>query len=180
MQLDLLRYARPYAKAAFEFSQEHKKIPAWRVFLKNAAELVQQKIVHQLLETPELTHQKIADCLIALLKKHCDKHQQNFLRVLAEYGKLIVLPQVFELFEQYVASADKVLHATLMTTHARVSSAFVASLKKALEKRFKKTVSIEHQQDTSLIGGAKVQIGDHVIDASLRNQLQRMAAALVR
>ena len=50
----------------------------------------------------------------------------------------------------------------------------------ALERRFGKRIEAELDVDPELLGGARVQIGDQVIHASVRDALAQMAAALAR
>jgi F-type H+-transporting ATPase subunit delta len=69
---------------------------------------------------------------------------------------------------------------------ARVDSAFplsdeqLRSLLAKLEARTKRKVTAAVTVVPELIGGVKVQIGDEVWDASVRGQLEGMAAALTR
>jgi F-type H+-transporting ATPase subunit delta len=50
----------------------------------------------------------------------------------------------------------------------------------ALERRYGKKVEAELDVDPQLLGGARVQVGDQVINASVRDALAQMAAALTR
>ena len=67
---------------------------------------------------------------------------------------------------------------------ARIDSAFpltdeqVAELKTALEKRFGKKIEPSVNVDPELVGGARITVGDTVIDASVRAQLLAMAHQL--
>ena len=55
-----------------------------------------------------------------------------------------------------------------------------AGIVAALEKRYGKKVEAEMDVDPELLGGARVQVGDQVIHASVRDALGQMAAALAR
>ena len=50
----------------------------------------------------------------------------------------------------------------------------------ALERRYGKKIEAELDVDPELLGGARVQVGDQVIHASVRDALGQMAAALAR
>ena len=50
----------------------------------------------------------------------------------------------------------------------------------ALERRYGKKVEAELDVDPELLGGARVQVGDQVINASVRDALAQMVAALSR
>jgi F-type H+-transporting ATPase subunit delta len=47
-----------------------------------------------------------------------------------------------------------------------------------LEKRFKREINAKVSVDPELIGGVKVEIGDEVLDTSVRGKLEAMAVAL--
>ena len=55
-----------------------------------------------------------------------------------------------------------------------------ADIVSALERRYGKKVEAELDVDPQLLGGARVQVGDQVIHASVRDALAQMAAALTR
>jgi F-type H+-transporting ATPase subunit delta len=54
----------------------------------------------------------------------------------------------------------------------------LGALKAALEKRFGKKIEATVSVDPTLIGGARVTVGDTVIDASVRGELQSMSSQL--
>jgi F-type H+-transporting ATPase subunit delta len=61
-----------------------------------------------------------------------------------------------------------------------LSDAQRAEIVGALERRYGKKVEAELDVDPELLGGARVQVGDQVIHASVRDALAQMAAALTR
>ena len=91
---------------------------------------------------------------------------RSFVRVLVEADRVALLPQIAELFEALKNDADGV-------AKARIDSAFpltdaqVAELKAALEKRFGKKIEATVNVDPELVGGARITVGDTVIDASV-------------
>jgi len=106
-----------------------------------------------------------------------DAHWQNFVRLLAEYKRLEVLPQIAEQYEiyraQYESEVDvQVTSAVPMTAEQR--SKLAASLK----TRFKREVRMTTAVDASLMGGAVIRAGDLVIDGSIKGRLERMASEL--
>ena len=102
---------------------------------------------------------------------------ENFVRVLAENGRLDV---VSEISTQYLALKNE----REGVVEAEVESAFemdqaqVADLVARLEKKTGRKVKARVSVDKSLIGGVKVTIGDKVIDGSARAQLAALENAL--
>jgi F-type H+-transporting ATPase subunit delta len=88
-----------------------------------------------------------------------------------------VLPQISAMF-------DDLRNDTEGVATARIDSAFpltdaqVAELKETLEKRFGKKIEATVNIDPELVGGARITVGDTVIDASVQAQLQSMANQL--
>jgi len=88
-----------------------------------------------------------------------------------------VLPQIRTLFETLKNDADGV-------AKARIDSAFplsdgeTAELKAALEKRFGRKIEATVNVDPALGGGARITVGDTVIDGTIEAQLAAMATQL--
>jgi len=49
----------------------------------------------------------------------------------------------------------------------------------ALKKRFGREINLQFELDENLIGGARLQADDLVIDGSVRTGLEKLASALV-
>ena len=80
--------------------------------------------------------------------------------------------------------APAVVAAALVVPQAASAQSFTdaqrSEIVAALERRHGKKVEVELDVDPQLLGGARVQIGDQVIHASVRDALAQMAAALTR
>jgi F-type H+-transporting ATPase subunit delta len=101
----------------------------------------------------------------------------NFLRTVVENGRLAALPEIASQFRA-------LKNAQSGTSDAVVYSAFPISaddlgqVSAALEKRFGRKLSVAVQEDTSLIGGIRVVVGDEVLDTSVKARLEQMKVAL--
>jgi F-type H+-transporting ATPase subunit delta len=103
--------------------------------------------------------------------------QKQLLNLLAENGRLPLLPEIAAQFEVLRAEAERVVPVQVRSA-APMSDAEVESLRAALKKRFGAEVDIELAVDAELIGGAVINAGDVVIDGSVRGKLKRMERAL--
>jgi F-type H+-transporting ATPase subunit delta len=97
--------------------------------------------------------------------------------VLIEGDRIAVLPQIQAMFEALKDSADGVAKATIETAFPFQGNE-LAELTSALEKRFGRKIEATVTIKPELIGGARVTVGDTVIDASVQEQLRAMAAQL--
>ena len=74
-------------------------------------------------------------------------------------------------------ASEKVVEATI-TAASPISEESLDSIRSALESKLNQTVNLMTRTDESLIGGAKIQIGDNMIDASVRSQLDELGRIL--
>jgi F-type H+-transporting ATPase subunit delta len=102
----------------------------------------------------------------------------NFLLLLAENRRLEALPDIAQAFEQLRAEVENTMDVTLRAA-APVSEEQRARIVAALKQRFGRDVRLNFVLDESLIGGARLQADDHVIDGSVSTRLAKLASALV-
>ena len=91
--------------------------------------------------------------------------------------RVAVLPQIRELFEALKDAADGVARARIDSAFP-LSDAQMAELQAALEKRFGRKIEATVNVDPALGGGARITVGDTVIDGTIEAQLAAMATQL--
>src|SRR5437899_4409781 len=101
--------ARPYAVAAFGFAVDKNALSAWETMLDAASLLTQDPSVQQLLMSPNVTSQQLANLYSDVLTKRLNVEMANFIQLLAEYDRLSFLPGIAELFRLYRAEQEKKL-----------------------------------------------------------------------
>ncbi|MFZ6047896.1 F0F1 ATP synthase subunit delta [Pseudomonas sp. CR3202] len=174
---ELTTLARPYAKAAFEYAQAHQQLAAWSAMLGLAAEVSQDDAMQSVLKAPRLTSAEKANSFIEVVGDKLDAQARNFVHVLSENGRLVLLPEIAEQFELYKAEQEK-------SVDVEVTSAFALSdeqqdkLAKVLSARLSREVRLHAVEDSSLIGGVVIRAGDLVIDGSVRGKIAKLAEAL--
>jgi F-type H+-transporting ATPase subunit delta len=169
--------ARPYAKAAFEEAKADKRLAQWSQILRTAATAVRDPRVHELLGSPSVTAEELAQFVMGLLGPGLDEHAENFFRTLAENRRLAFLPEMAALFDEFKDEEESVVDVTV-TSAAPIDGAQQQALSKALERKLKRTVRLHCATDPTLIGGAVLRSGDTVIDGSLLSRLKRIAFEL--
>jgi F-type H+-transporting ATPase subunit delta len=90
--------ARPYAEAAFRFAQEKGAQSAWSQRLARMALIAQDEEMAQVMSNPQLSVEQVANLFISL-SEDSDPVFGNFIRTLAENRRLVLLPEIFRLFE---------------------------------------------------------------------------------
>jgi F-type H+-transporting ATPase subunit delta len=174
---ELTTIARPYAEAAFDLARAANALPAWSSMLHYASAVVADPAMARLLDNPKFTPGDKESLILSICGDKLDAMGRRFVKVLVEADRVALLPQVAALFDALKNDVEGV--AT-----ARIESAFpltdtqMAELTDALEKRFGKTIEAIVSVDPELVGGARITVGDTVIDASVQAQLQSMANQL--
>ena len=169
--------ARPYAEAAFGIADASGALPAWAQALDVLAQVAAHPEVRAAIGNPRLTDEQVYGLIASLGGDAIVADLQKFLRVLIENGRLTLLPEIRDLFQELKNEREGVVDA-LVSSAFELDSAQTAELVGELERRFKRKVNPVVRVDKELIGGVQVKLGDEVIDASVRGQLAAMASAL--
>jgi len=169
--------ARPYAKAVFALACEQHKLPEWSAALSIAAGVVGDPKVSGLLNSPRVSSAELAELIIGFFEDQTDELVANFIRVLAQYRRLDVLPEIVGLFEVMRAEYENSVDVELISA-APVDRAHEEKIAAALSKRLGREVRLHCAIDENLIGGALIRARDLVIDGSLSGRLARLATEL--
>jgi len=169
--------ARPYAEAAFRLADAQGKLADWSVALANLSAVAADTRVQAAAGDPNLSAAKVAGLFISILAGKLTGEAENFVRVLAENGRLDVLSEIRAQYEALKNEREGVVEAEVYTAF-ELNPAQVTDLVSRLEKNTGRKVKARVSLDKSLIGGVKVVIGDKVIDGSARAQLSALENAL--
>jgi F-type H+-transporting ATPase subunit delta len=169
--------ARPYAKAAFEYARDANALAAWSQGLKTAAEIVADPRVAPLTKSPEWSAADLVSLITDVAEPKLDGGMQNFVRVLAENRRLLLLPEIAAHYEALRSAAENTIDVEVVSA-VPLDAAQADKLTAALSARLKRGVRMQNSVDASLLGGAVVHAGDLIIDGSLKGRLQRLATEL--
>jgi len=169
--------ARPYARAVFAHAQEHDALGGFSDMLGLVSALVSDARLSSLLKDPRLSRERRVEMLLSLGDERFDAAMQQFLRVLGERDRLLVLPEVLEQFEALRAEHEQRLSAEV-TSAMELDKAQQEKIRAELAERTGRAIELVSHIDKQLLGGAVIRAGDRVLDASLRGRLQRLAQSL--
>ena len=159
--------AQRYAKALFALGQQEgmakleqygENLSALEGVLEDSPELV------RLFHIPVISVAEKQKVLSQVLDKlDVDPMIKNFCSLLAEKERL-------PLFEEIAEAAWGVVRGKLLTA-VSLSKEQQAGILARLEKQTSKQIALKFEVDPSILGGVVLQVGDNVLDASLRAQL---------
>lgn len=169
--------ARPYAFAAFQQAQEEGKLDEWSKMLRFLASVATNPMMMGILAHPRLETGRLTALVLDICEGRLSETGQNFVRVLSEHSRLVLLPEIADLFEQERAEFERRRRVEVISAY-RLQAKYQQSIKAAMTKRLGQEVDLSVQIDRSLIGGVIIRAGDTVIDASLRGRLTRLVNTL--
>jgi F-type H+-transporting ATPase subunit delta len=174
---ELTTLARPYAKAAFEYAQEHNSLDSWSSTLNFLAQVVDNATVQQMIGSPSTSDEQMLAMFQAVAGDQLNEHTTNFLRLLSENDRVGLLPDISALFEMMKADAEGTVDVNV-TSVEPVSDEYRQRLGEVLRKRLGREVRLNFSIDKTLIGGALIRAGDLVIDGTVRARLNQLTGAL--
>jgi F-type H+-transporting ATPase subunit delta len=169
--------ARPYAEAAFRLADESGALAKWSEMLAGLALVADDARVQAAVADPNRSDAQAAGLFISILAGKLSGEAENFLRVLAQNGRLELLPEIRAQFEALKNEREGVLEAQVHSAF-ELSDAQVVELAQRLEKKTGRKIRAKLHIDQELIAGVRIVVGDKVIDGSARAQLSALETAL--
>ncbi|OGT43151.1 MAG: ATP synthase F1 subunit delta [Gammaproteobacteria bacterium RIFCSPHIGHO2_12_FULL_37_34] len=175
---NLAYIARPYALAAFEYARDKQQLSAWKAFLEAASYAAKQAPIEKWLVDPQVSSEKLLVLFNEVLASLLNNEQKNFLILLAQNKRLMILSDISTLFNAHIAALEKMSNVRLITAVAPQET-FQQQLATTLGKRIQHKVTLHCEVDPTILGGAVIHMGDRVIDGSVRGKLTRLLQNLI-
>ena len=174
---EAITIARPYAQAAFEEAQKKSDLKGWSESLRSLAEAVCHPEIRAIVTSPRVAKLQLEKLMEDLLGKQASTQQQNFVRVLVDNQRLLVLPEIAAIFESLRAEAEKTVNVVVDSAF-ELSSVQQEKIIRSLKARMGREIKLVCKVNKELLGGIVIRAGDKVIDGSARTRLGEMANAL--
>jgi F-type H+-transporting ATPase subunit delta len=172
--------AARYARALFEVAQKEADLGVVETDLKNlvavAAENPELGRVLAMRSLPESTRRNIV--LAVGEKLGVSTPVSKLLGLLADRGRLELLPEVASVFTERLLEHRNVVQADV-TTAVPLSADAAERLEASLASATGKQITMRVTVDPSLLGGVVARVGSTVYDGSVRTQLKKMRDQLV-
>lgn len=164
--------ARRYAKALFAVGKEEGKFEEYNETLQGVAGLyVSHPEVVDALTNPLYPLDIRQKVMVGMVESMgVEKIMGNFLNLLVEKKRAMILPEVAEEFQAMVDNEKNVSHGSVVSA-IELSEELQDKVRAALEKLTGKKVELTTSVDPSIIGGIIAKVGDLELDGSIRTQL---------
>ena len=174
---EIITAARPYAQAAFEVAQKQSDLQGWSEMLRAISEIVSQPELGALVKNPRVQKSQLDGLLISMLGKQATQNQQNFIKILVDNQRLLMLPEISSIFDILKSEAERSLNVVIDSAF-EVTAEQQQSLIQSLKKRLGKEIKLECKVNKDLLGGVVIRAGDKVIDGSATARLRELSTAL--
>ena len=174
---ELTTLARPYAKAAFEYAIEAKKLAEWSEMLGFAAQVVSDETMQELLTSPHFTKEDQLAAMLKVCEGKLSTEAGNFIKLLAQNGRLVALQEIEVLFNYLRSEFEKTIEAQI-TSATELSEKQITQIKEKLAAKLGRQVETSVEVDAELLGGLIIQAEDLVIDGSVRGRLAKLSETL--
>jgi F-type H+-transporting ATPase subunit delta len=163
----------------FEASKEKERLDQVREELGDFAAAVRDvSELRNMLRNPQLESSLKAE-IVEDLAGDADELLRNFLRLVAENGRIGEIEEIAREFDRLVAIDERRLTLDL-TTAIELSDDDAREIVKQIEKATGRTVEATRRVDPNLIGGLVLQADSLRVDASVRGRIERLRHELVR
>jgi F-type H+-transporting ATPase subunit delta len=167
--------ARRYAEALLALSPNERAVAELRSSLEKLAPVF-DRITVAGLRDPSVPMKQRVDALTAALRGEPDV-VRSLMVLLLESDRIALVPQIALAFGDLVDRREGIAKARI-TTAVPLKDAEQRDLVTRLERESGRKLRATFAVDPTLIGGAKVQIGDHLIDSSVRAKLVALGRQL--
>jgi F-type H+-transporting ATPase subunit delta len=166
----ITQHAVNYAKVLFDMQLSEKSVEQAKNLLFDCNELI------EVLENPVIRKQEKDTVIDSLFHKEIC----SFLKLLCDNRVIGTFSEIAEAYDNLLSDHKNILKVKLGYA-VKPDEEQLDQIKKMLCEKYQKTaVVIETEQDTSLIGGYVLYVGDMEYDKSIKGALSEMQKTLIR
>lgn len=165
--------AEVYSRSLFEVASESGDLDRVHEELGEFAdELSGNRDMQVFFFSPYFSSQEKKEA-IGRMVEDADENFVRFLELLAERHRMPVVFRIRRNFDDLWREQNKLLPVTV-TSAVELDSELVEGIGKRIEEQTGQTVELSSRVDPDVLGGLKLQVGNMVLDASVRNRLDQL------
>ena len=165
--------ARVYANALFEAARDTDQLDEIHEQLGQFADAMNESNdMRVFFFSPYFSSKEKREAISAAISA-ASKELVNFLELLAEKHRMPAIFAIQRRFDELWAEAKKRLEVTL-TSAVELDRGVIDQIGDTVEKQTNRDIDLETNVDPDILGGLVLRVGNMVLDASLRNKLERL------
>jgi F-type H+-transporting ATPase subunit delta len=171
--------ARVYARSLFEVAREQGKLDELREQLGQFADAVKDnRDLELFFFSPYFSTKEKQESLEKLLDG-ANERLVNFLELLIENHRMPVIFRIRSEYDRLWEQENRLL-AVVLTSAVELDEQTIEDLGARIGERTGRTVTLTKRVDPDILGGIVVQVGNSILDASIRNRLEQMRKQVAR
>ncbi len=168
-----------YARSLFEVAQEQDALDVVHEQLGQFAdELSESHDLQVFFFSPYFSAQEKKDGIEKVLED-ADENLVRFLELLAERHRLPALFRIRRVFDGMWAEEQNLLTVTV-TSAVELDDDTTKSIGDRIEEETGRTVELSSRVDPDVLGGLVIQVGNMILDRSVRSRLERLRREVAR
>jgi F-type H+-transporting ATPase subunit delta len=165
--------AEVYSRALFEVAKEHDVLDRVHDELGQFADaLADDRNLQVFLFSPYFSSEEKKEG-VSRIVADADPRLVNFLQLLAERHRMPVLFRIRRSFDEMWAEENRLLPVTV-TSAVDLDEELVQEIGRRIGEQTGRRVELSSSVDPDVLGGLKVQVGNLVLDATVRNRLEQL------
>jgi len=171
--------AEVYSRALFEVAKEHDVLDEVHEQLGEFTEaLDDSRDLQMFFFSPHFSAEEKKEGIDKILDG-ANEHFQRFLELLAERHRLPVIHRIRRAFDALWREENKLLPVAI-TSAVELDDKLVKDIGKRIEEQTGRKVDLTANVDSDVLGGLVLRVGNMVLDASVRNRLERIRKQVTR
>jgi F-type H+-transporting ATPase subunit delta len=165
--------ARRYAEAAFEVAQRDGQLDRWQADLQRAAAIVGGPDVAPVVENPAIPLGERRALVGKLLDGRVDVKAIRLVELLVSRGRADLLVRVASEYKRLLDRQKGIVPATV-TSAVPLTDAETDAVRTRVQAMAGSTIELHTRVDPAILGGLTIQVGDRLLDDSVRGRLERL------
>jgi ATP synthase F1 delta subunit len=171
--------AEVYARSLFEVAKDGDKIDTVREQLGEVAEALDEtRDLQVFFFSPYFSTDEKLQGLDKILED-ADETVANFLALLVEKHRMPALFRIRQRFEALWQEENKVLPVQI-TSAVELDKKTVSDIGDRIGEKTGRKIELRSAVDPDILGGLVLQVGNNVLDASIRNRLENLRKQVAR
>ena len=175
--IELSPLARPYAKAIFAAALDagnHEMVARDLALLSAVSNT---KEVSSLIEDPELSKEKIAQIIIGLADGEICDLSNKMLELLADNKRLNLIDAINTSYQQLLEQHSNTSSIVVKVANQPSEDNKNIIIEKLLAEHGEGS-NIEFSEDSSIMGGLSIKVGDETLDLSIKGKVKKLVNQL--
>lgn len=169
--------ANRYAESFFSLGLDKKCVDIYKEDLKNVRQVfLNVPNLKEFFKSEQISKNEKKEVLVSTLNNKINKDTLNFLKLLVDKGRISYYDDIIKTFI-HLANEKLNIKEGVIESARKLDKASILKLEECLSKNGEK-IELHEKINPSLISGFKVTFADEVIDASMKEKINKLHNSL--